>query len=542
MKKSVVVHPFLFAVFPILFLYSHNIEGTSITDFIAPAVVSALSALSFWFLLSFAFKNKQKAGLLVSLSILLFFSYGHLCDAFGDFAFSIRGTIIGADELLVFVCSLLFFLGGYLLAKSAKDFSVLTKALNVAAAFLFIVSLTGIGSQALRTGLARHQHGVPRSTRQVPMRTEKPDRSPDIYYIILDGYARADILEEMYGYDNGEFLDYLKEKGFHVAGKSKSNYCQTALSLASSLNFQYLQGLINRIHSKSRNTSLLRNLIRDSEIVGFLRQHGYEFVAFSSGYSFTEMERADVFMSPSQALSESQNLLINATPLRTLMDKLPVKSQCDLHRDRLLYIFDQLPGVGGADPPVFVFAHIMAPHPPFVFGKEGKPVRCAGGFSYDDGSHYIEDGDGDEYRQSYKRQLTFINKKTREAIDRILAVSSNPPVIILQSDHGPGSTLEWDDPQKSSLEERMSILNAYYLPHDGHELVYDEITPVNTFRIICNHYFGTGYELLGDQSYFSDHQHPYKFINVTDQATSGIHPECPRLAADASTTENICSE
>jgi len=524
MKKLAVVHPLLFAVFPILFLYSHNIERTSITHFVAPALVSALSALLFWFLLSLAFKDTQKAGLLVSLSILLFFSYGHLRDAVGDFSFSIRGTIIGADELLVFGCMLLVLLGAYLLAKSTRSFSVLTKALNVAAAFLVWISLISIGNYALTTGPARHQPRVPPKITEAPGGMEKPDRFPDIYYIILDGYARADILEELYRYDNGEFLDYLKRRDFWVADKSRSNYCQTALSLASSLNLHYVQELINRIHDDSRNTSLLRNLIRDSEIVRFLRQHGYKFAAFSSGYSFTEMSKADIYLSPPQALSESENLLINRTPIRPLLAKLPLKSQFDLHRDRLLYIFDELPRVGKTQSPVFVFAHIMAPHPPFVFGEGGEPIRCDGEFSYGDGSHYTRKRGREGYRRDYARQLVFINQKAKEAIDGILAASSVPPVIILQSDHGPGSTLKWDDPQGSNLEERMSILNAYYLPGGGDELLYDEISPVNTFRVICNHYFGTNYELLANKSYFSDHRHPYRFISVTHRAAVGMHP------------------
>ena len=542
MKKSAVVHPFLFALFPILFLYSHNIERTSIAHFVAPAAASALSALFFWFLLSLAFKDKQKAGLLVSLSVLLFFSYGHLRDAVEDFAFSVRGTIIGADELLVFVFSVILFLGAYLLAKSARDLGVLTRALNLSAAFLLCISLAGIGSHALTTWLSGHQHGRPGGTAEASADRSKPNSLPDIYYIILDGYARADVLEELYGYDNGEFLDYLKGSGFWVADKSKSNYCQTALSLASSLNLQYLRELISRTHDDSRNTSLLRNLIRDSEVLRLLRKHGYEFVAFSSGYSFTEMNKADIYMCPSAALSESQNLLINATPVRPLLAKLLLKSQFDLHRDRLLYIFDQLPRVGKPDTPVFVFAHIMAPHPPFVFGEEGEPIRCDGEFSYRDGSHYTKKTGQEEYKRDYLRQLVFINKKTKEAINGILAASVVPPVIILQADHGPGSTLEWDDPQGSNLEERMSILNAYYLPGAGDELVYDEISPVNTFRIICNHYFGTNYGLLADKSYFSDHRHPYRFINVTNRAAVGIHTECPSLAADAPLSRNICSE
>jgi len=412
----------------------------------------------------------------------------------------------------------------------------------VAATLLFCFSAISIAGYAFKTGLVRHQHGVPRNTTEVPGRMEKPDGFPDIYYIILDGYARADILEELYRYDNGEFLDYLKGRGFCVADKSKSNYCQTALSLASSLNLQYLQGLTNRIHAKSRNTSLLRNLIRNSGIVRFLKEYGYQFVALSSGYSFTEISKADIYMSPSQALSESQNLLINTTPLRALLDKLPMRSQYDLHRERLLYIFDHLPCVKKMDSPVFVFAHILAPHPPFVFGEYGEPARCDGEFSYNDGSHYTRETGREEYKRNYVRQLVFINKKTKEAIDGILAASSVPPVIVLQSDHGPGSMLEWDDPKRTNLEERMSILNAYHLPDDGHDFLYDEITPVNTFRIICNHYFGTSYDLLKDASYFSNHQHPYRFLEVTDQTCSKTDPVCPSLAADASTPEHACPE
>ena len=40
---------------------------------------------------------------------------------------------------------------------------------------------------------------------------------PDVYYVILDGYARADALATHYGYDNEPFLDALRERGFVVA-------------------------------------------------------------------------------------------------------------------------------------------------------------------------------------------------------------------------------------------------------------------------------------------------------------------------------------
>ena len=60
--------------------------------------------------------------------------------------------------------------------------------------------------------------------------------------------------------------------------------------------------------------------------------------------------------------------------------------------------------------------------------------------------------------------------------------------------------------------------NAYYLPNKGSDMLYKSITPVNTFRVIFNHYFKTRYELLEDKNYFSNaKKERYRFIDVTDK-------------------------
>ena len=120
---------------------------------------------------------------------------------------------------------------------------------------------------------------------------------------------------------------------------------------------------------------------------------------------------------------------------------------------------------------------------------------------------------------NFVRQLTFINKQAIKTIDTIISNSPTPPIIILQADHGPGSMLNWDNPDDTNTDfkERLSILNAYYLPNYDDNQLYQEITPVNSFRVIFNHYFGTNYTLLKDAAYFSSWPQPYGFIEVTNK-------------------------
>ncbi len=78
------------------------------------------------------------------------------------------------------------------------------------------------------------------------MQKKKLEYYPDIYFIVLDAYARDDVLKEMYGFDNTEFLAYLRNKGFYIAERSAANYCQTGLSIGSCFNLCYLDKLVKK--------------------------------------------------------------------------------------------------------------------------------------------------------------------------------------------------------------------------------------------------------------------------------------------------------
>jgi hypothetical protein len=339
---------------------------------------------------------------------------------------------------------------------------------------------------------------------------------PDVYYSILDGYARADILDSVYNYDNSGFISWLEQEGFRVAAGSRCSYSQTYLSLASSLNMTYLESVASKLGPESDNRSALLHMIGDSRVVKELRRRGYTIASFVSGYTGTDLANADVHFGPRWALSEFQNVLISTTALPLILERVLKKSQSDLHRERILYAFKHLPDAARLKHPVFVFCHILSPHPPFVFGAQGEKTEPQRYFTMTEGGSFQTVDRAKvraEYVEKYRAQLQFINARAKTMIERILAASPQPPVIILQADHGPGSVLNWDDPEPEDLAERFAILNAYHIPKLVESSV-DSLSPVNSFRLLFNQLFATDYGRLTDKSWFSTIAKPWRFYDA----------------------------
>jgi hypothetical protein len=261
------------------------------------------------------------------------------------------------------------------------------------------------------------------------------DNRPDIYYIILDGYGRADILKDFYGFDNSSLLTDLRQRGFYVADNSQANYCQTYLSLASTLNMCYLGNGDMMPHRvpfpgpNSNDRAPLENSLANNIVTARLRQMGYRIVTFATGYGGTDFMNADVRLGPAGALTEFQRVWLSMTALAPILfERLDAAS----HRARTLYCFDHLgkgdiPALRGVPfpqihPPVFVFAHILAAHQPFVFGENGEKVAPRNYLRLfsDSVSPAIRERELKQYRSAYSRQLKYINRRLVETITRIL--------------------------------------------------------------------------------------------------------------------------
>ena len=281
------------------------------------------------------------------------------------------------------------------------------------------------------------------------------------------------------------------------------------------MNAVYLDDLVKGL---GPDQTELSDLIGKSNVVASLRPLGYKFVTFATGFDPTEHPKADVYLSPHAFSSGFERMVIDITPLRLVWPNPGNLNAADRSRQRTFFLLDRLPAVARDPAPTFTLAHIFCPHPPFVYGKNGEDVYLRY-FNYSiPGADRINGRfrDPAEFARAYRDQSIYITQRIDETIKQILARSPEPPIIILQSDHGSELKLDMTDVNNTDLKERMSILNAYYFPDQNYGGLNERISPVNSFRVVLNTYFGANLELLPDRSFFSTWTEPYQFIDVTD--------------------------
>ena len=524
MLKRTAIYPFLFVIYVVLNPLAYNLDQINPVEALRSLLILLILAAAGGLFIYIFVRDWQHAGYLIFTALVFFFMYGHINRLVQNWLLLQNKELFSLLLLLVWGI-VVYFLGLRILWARYGRKEWFTPLFNLVLALALVGPASAASLQLLNSSKASHM--LPDTSSPEDLDALKLDctNNPDIYFIVLDAYGRADVLQNFYGVDNRPFLDHLQTKNFYVVDQAYTNYIQTVYSIPAALNFQF----INPPPKGIEGTDYFTNLVSENRIMRLLKQCGYKSVAFETGFYFTNHPDVDVFISTNSKLNEFESVLLADSPVDSLVGGLsgPIsEDDYQRHRDRVRNAFNQLANLPQMPGPKIVFAHIVSPHPPFVFAANGDPVEPPHSFSMNDGSDY--QGGVLEYRAGYAGQMQFDNKMLENTIDALLDKSSQPPVIIIQGDHGPGSLLNWHSPWRTCLWERTGILNAYYLPSDGKEQLYPKITPVNSFRIVLNTYFGTNLQMLPDNTYFTSHLLDRQEIDITDARDSaqncGIRP------------------
>lgn len=507
--------PLLLSIQPVLHLFSINVTELSFSEITRSLLLALLfGALAFGLAYLFL-RDRRRASLIASLFVLFFFLFGDVA------VWTARTFGLGParSNLLVLVlivgCMTIWV---WMVQRRIRNIASINLYFNLLAVLFLINSAIQVGRNLI-------EHGVlfrPQVAQAAVTESAEPPR--DIYYIILDGYGRQDILQAFYEFDNSRFLNELAARGFYVAQESSSNYIQTMLSLSSSLNMDYLQSLEMEGRGIENRADLI-TLLENNKVRTVLAQHGYRLMSFGNEYKAT-ISSAEIYYDEAEKgltspVSAFESILIDRTMARVLshipaLNKALIEMPYDTHRRYILFAFDELQEVPAMHGNYFVYAHIIAPHPPFVFDERGDVVSHDEPFTLNDANYYTRDHSRKSYLAGYRRQIQYINTRILETIDVILAESETPPIVIIQGDHGPGAYLHWGSLENTIPAERFGILNAYYFPDQDYGRLYPSISPVNSFRVVLNQFFDQDYAILPDRHYYSSWSFPFDFIEVTD--------------------------
>ncbi|HEX3081625.1 MAG TPA: hypothetical protein VHQ86_00040, partial [Candidatus Saccharimonadia bacterium] len=386
--------------------------------------------------------------------------------------------------------------------------------------------------------------------------TTSPADKPDVYYIVLDRYTSSDVLGQQFGFDNSDFVNFLSSLGYYTNPSAHNNYPYTTMSIASTMDADYLNDIVGSFSTKPEQTVVPFNqTTHESPVAQKFKDLGYKYTLIgnwyetsnSSGLADETYQRTDtmtLFDHPFILNNFPKNFLTQGPFWRFIRGGLRIGSfklfdmvdyqSVDMTHYELQSLRDVAAKPSGGR---FIFAHILVPHDPYFFNADGSPNPNPDG-----------DSVGKPVKQKYLGQVQFINSQMKDILTQINTASSGKAVVVLQSDEGPyptqlgddfdgvdeageisnGDMRKWTD---ASLAMKFGNLAAYHIPAADFSTQADAADSVNVFRLVFNTYFGTGLPYLPDcyYAYPDGRGRSELFADITPRLTGQPSPEACRV-------------
>jgi hypothetical protein len=503
------VYPFLFAIIPVIRLVAENPGWMDVDDaaVIVAAVLAACGVVYGIALLATRRRGGRLPPLVLFGVVLAFWVYVRVAT------FVEHRSSLSHEVLLPLWVAATVGLIWWLVRRPAL--------LDRVERFLTLTSGMLVGWFGLSIGVDQYRSVRDVRESAVARRLTEPIRvrpgakvgpKRDIYLIVLDEYANAEVTGRLFGFDNHVFLDSLRRLGF-VVPAVHSNYCHTFLSVPSMLNASHIVGLSGELGRKSVDRTVTDYLVRHNRTVPFLKSQGYRYALFPTlGWEATKHDqRADIEFHTRHEFDPARE--VSRSGLRQVLARTSLLKYINWGGGRLVrdYVTRTLTGIARipkVSGPVFTFAHVMSPHDPYVFARDCGPAHheAGGSRSQREAAAYVE-------------QIQCLNRKVLDLVTTLLRTSELPPVILLQGDHGSKTLLPYKDrsPDRITLaagKERLGAFGAYYLPDRGSEVFGDSVTIVNVMGNVLRFYLGADLPREPDDMYLSVHRAPFAFKRV----------------------------
>ncbi len=500
-RRPPLLHPFLFALYPVLYLYAGNIGEARGIHAVGPALLVLAGVGVLMALGRLLDRDGQRSGIFLSALVVVFFSFGAVTSFLGDL------EIAGFHPLRLRVVA-----PGLVLALAALGFYLKSRPPSWAASWTTNLNLVS----GLLVGLVTMQALWGHTTRPVPPPLPEADipvtrtvqERPDLYVLILDEFGRQDILHEQFGLDLRPSLQALREMGFAVAEGSAANYSRTQPSVSSMLNLDYHQELQDGQEVTEDHYLRWIQRIRQNRLIPFLRSQGYRIRAYTSAMAGTDgLVGVDEEVTSGALEGEFVESLVRGTPIPYLLETLgsPRAEGDRAHARRIRFMFSDL--ADSRPPhPTFTLAHILCPHPPYVFHADGRAITRSE-MAKLGWPRAVGEAPLPVYRAFYPEQTQYAAVRIEAVARAILARPGPPPVVLIVSDHGPQSLFMedpdrfWKEPTPEVARERLANLVALHAPGVDDEALRG-ITLVNAMRLALSRATGADLPPLPDRCFF----------------------------------------
>jgi hypothetical protein len=474
--------PFLLSVYIPLFYYVNNAIMLLLPSLWKMVILNIFLALFLYLFFAVVGKKAFEAANAAFVFLILFHTYGILYDYLGTLEYSI---LVPRQHRVILPIFLLFaFLIAWLLLKldSAKSFA-LWKGVVFVVGVLVIVNIITLIPVELEKG-----KGQKTALEFVAIEQDLPIQDyPDIFYIVFDEFSGFQPMREYWENPKvDDFSNYLLEKGFFVVEESHSSSITSLHQMAERLNYEELPCCGKKYHETYYEK------ISKNKVMSYLKSRGYSTVVMEEltefieaappiisdhSFRYSENERDDgkMVLFDEFGMFIADNSMLRVYPALYAQGEDIARTQ---HRKFILNTTRRVARLDSIDSPKFVYVHLVFPHKPFMFDENGKviPKRYQANWNY------------------YLGQYNYSMDVAVEMVENILSASDpeNPPIIILQSDHGArniknkSTTVILDDFKD---EYKTNIMFALYVPGYDMSALPQDIKPINTFPVIFNFLF-----------------------------------------------------
>jgi len=469
--------PLLVAVYPILFLYGHNVANLQLSSLVMPLGFTLLaSGLAYGVL--YLFQRKTASASLSAVVFLLFYYlYG-----------SIYRLLMTPDKfpvyhfiLLPLVIALVGYAGYFISMIKPVPASIAHKVLLFLSIFLVAYNVVIILPAELQKVPSKQD---PSPVSGAVTIANNDQKYPDIYYIIFDEYERFDIMRSYFHNDEvDQFAAFLKQNNFFIVTNSRAPTINTQTEMSSRLNLQQ--------YTEKSDTKVTLAAINNNKVMQVVKSYGYTTAALDMAFPNIKADYR-ISYDPQQvagmAVDEFRQTFLSDTMLDAFLGYFQDTDFSEIkQRNLILYTLDQTASLSTTlKSPKFVYVHVLLPHMPFIFDKDGNLLPPQDNYDW----HF------------YLGQYQYATKLAEDLITKLLANANprNPPVIIIQSDHGARNMIRKSKDnilmdgylEKYPIDYAYDNFNAMYLPGIDPATLSDKMPSIDTMVLVLNHYLNAG--------------------------------------------------